>query len=64
MLLVTQFSCKVCEVDKAENNFPLNCLLNSYGGWLNFRGVPIFVVFVEVPHKFKYPRISDFLYEL
>ena len=36
-----------------------------YCGWLNFRWVPIFVVFVEGPiHKFLYPRISDFLYEL
>ena len=38
---------------------------NTHCGWLNFRGVPIFVVFVEGPvHEFKYPRNSDFLYEL
>ena len=37
----------------------LNC------GWHHFRGVPIFVVFVEGPiHEFLYPRISNFLYEL
>ena len=33
--------------------------------WFNFRGVPIFVVFVEGPiYEFKYPRNSEFLYEL
>ena len=36
-----------------------------YCGWLNCRGVPIFVVFVEGPiHEFQYPRISNFLSEL
>ena len=36
----------------------------GYCGWLNFRGVPIFVVFVEgAIHEFQYQRISDFLYE-
>ena len=43
-------------------------LLNKkkiYCGWLNFRGVPIFVVFVEGPiHEFQYQRIDDFSYEL
>ena len=38
--------------------------LKIYCGWLNFRGVPIFVVFVDSPiHEFQYPRISDFLYK-
>ena len=33
-----------------------------YCGWLNFRGVPIFVVFVEGSiHGFQYPRNGDFL---
>ena len=37
----------------------------KYCGWLNFRGVPIFVVFVESPiHEFQYPRIGNFLHEL
>ena len=37
----------------------------KYCEWLYFRGVPIFVVFVEGPiHEYKYPRIGDFLYEL
>ena len=32
-----------------------------YCGWLNFRGVPIFVVFVEGPiHEFQCQRNSDF----
>ena len=36
-----------------------------YCGWLKFRGVPIFVVFVEGPnHEFQYPRNGNFLYEL
>ena len=36
----------------------------KYCGWLNFREVPIFVVFVEGPvHEFKYQLISDFLCE-
>ena len=39
--------------------------IQSYCGWLKFRGVPIFVVFVDGPiHEFQYPRISNFLYEL
>ena len=39
-----------------------SCLL-KYCGWLNFRGVPIFMVFVEGPiHKFQYPQ--NFQYEL
>ena len=38
---------------------------NSYCGWLKFRGVPIFVVFVEGPiHEFQYPWNGNFLYEL
>ena len=37
----------------------------KYCGWLNFRGVPIFVVFVEgSTHEFQYPRNGDFLYKL
>ena len=37
----------------------------EYYGWLNFRGVPIFVVFVVGPiHEFQYPQISNFVYEL
>ena len=37
----------------------------TYCGWLNFRGVPIFVVFVEGSiHEFQYPQINDFLHEL
>ena len=36
-----------------------------YCGWLNFRWVPIFMVFVEGPnHEFQCQRISDFLNEL
>ena len=36
-----------------------------YCGWLNFHGVPIFVVFIEGPvQEFRYPRISNFQYEL
>ena len=36
-----------------------------YSGWLNFRGVLIFVVFVEGSiHEFQYPRNCNFLYEL
>ena len=43
----------------------MKSVLIYYCGWLNFRGVPIFVVFVEGPsHEFQNPRISDFLYEL
>ena len=39
--------------------------MKSYCEWLIFRGVPIFVVFVEGPiHEFQYPWISDSLYEL
>ena len=35
-----------------------------YCGWLKFRGVPIFVIFVEGPvHEFQCPRNSNFLYE-
>ena len=38
---------------------------SRYCGWLNFRGVPIFVVFVEGPvHEFQCQRKSHFLYEL
>ena len=38
---------------------------HNYCRWLNFRGAPIFVVFVEGPiHEFEYPWISDFQYEL
>ena len=34
-------------------------------GWLNFRAVPIFVVFMEgTIHELQFPRISDFLHEL
>ena len=33
--------------------------------WLNFSGVPIFLVFVEgLIHEFQCPPINDFLYEL
>ena len=40
-------------------------ILTWYCGWLNFRGVPIYVVFVEgLIHKFQYTWNSDFLYEL
>ena len=36
-----------------------------YCGWFKFRGVPIFVVFMEGPiHEFQYPRNGTFLYEL
>ena len=36
-----------------------------YCGWLKFRGVPIFMVFVEGQiHEFQYPRNGNFLYEL
>ena len=39
--------------------------IKLYSGWLKFRGVPIFVVFMEGPiHEFKYPRNFNFLYEL
>ena len=39
--------------------------VNQYCGWLHFRGVPIFLVFVEGSiHEFQYPQISDFRYEL
>ena len=39
-------------------------LVTKYCGLRNFRGVPIFVVFVEgAIHEFQYQRISDFLYE-
>ena len=42
-----------------------NGYVHCYCGWLNFRGVPIFVVFVEgSTHEFQYPRNGDFLYEL
>ena len=37
----------------------------EYCGWLKFRGVTIFVVFVEGPiHEFQYPRNGNCLYEL
>ena len=37
----------------------------GYCWWLKFRGVPIFMVFVEGPiYEFQYPRKSNFLYEL
>ena len=37
----------------------------KYWGWFNFRGVPIFVVFVEgLIHEFQYPRICEFSYQL
>ena len=36
----------------------------AYFEWLNFRGIPIFVIFVEGPmREFQYPRNIDFLYE-
>ena len=41
------------------------CTLKGYCGWLNFRWIPIFMVFVEGPiHEFQYPWISYFLCEL
>ena len=37
----------------------------NYCGWLKFRGVPIFLVFVEGSnHDFQYLRNGNFLYEL
>ena len=37
----------------------------KYCGWLKFRGVPIFVVFVEgAIHEFQYPQNGNFLHEL
>ena len=37
----------------------------KYCGWLKFRGVPIFMVFVEGPiHEFQYQRNGNILYEL
>ena len=42
----------------------LYLMLNSCG-WLNFRGVPIFVVFLEsLINEFQYPRNDVLLYEL
>ena len=32
-----------------ENRWTLQCNESGYCGWLKFRGVPIFVVFVEGP---------------
>ena len=40
-------------------------IVNKYCEWLTFRGVLIFVVFVEGPiHEFQYPRNGNFLYHL
>ena len=47
------------------DHFPEHHKVGIYCGWLNFRGVPISVVFVEGSiQEFQYPRISDFLYKL
>ena len=44
---------------------PNELIAVPYCGWLNFRGVWIFVVFVEgTIQEFQYPRIVDFLYKL
>ena len=46
--------------------YTLKCKIQKmYCGWLNFRGVPIFLVVLEGSiHEFQYPRNRDILNEL
>ena len=44
--------------------YPLNAY-TLYCGWLNFRGLLIFVVFVEsLIHEFQCPKNGDVLFDL
>ena len=61
------FCCIICLYFGISNFkiYPVYISSSKYCGWLKFRWVPIFVVFVEGPnHEFQYPRNGNFLYEL
>ena len=61
-VVIGDYIIRMCQLSSLIFSFVANMF---YCGWLNFRGLPIFMVFVEGQiHIFKYPRISDFMQKL